>query len=382
VFVRERIKALAQLCDIIVVAPVKWFPFDNLLAAETRPRVQRTEVQEGLDVHHPKYLSIPYVLRSLEGLFYFVSVLPTLWRIRRHFAFDLIDAHFAFPDGFAAVLLGKVFRKPVVITLRGTIGPHSRRRLRRAFITYALRRADGLLAVSASLKQQAVSLGIAPDRIRVASNGVDIERFRPLPESETRSKLDLPVDRRILLSVGHLTERKGFHRLIGALPDLLPRFPDLLLVIVGGPTYGDSHQRRLKGLIAESGLEEHVLLAGTQPHDRVPLWLSACDVFCLWTHGEGWANVFLEAMACGKPVVTTRVGGNEEVVASDDLGILVELGDTAGMVRALSEALERQWDHAGIRRYATRHTWDRVAETVFDAWTDAVAVGSREPKAI
>jgi teichuronic acid biosynthesis glycosyltransferase TuaC len=375
VFVRERIKALAHHSEVRVVAPVKWFPFGHLLAATTRSRVARRETQDGLEVFHPRYFTFPSVLRSLDGFLYFLSVLRIVRKVRRDFPFDLIDAHFAYPDGFAAVLLGKFFGTPVVITLRGTIQVHCRYRVRRALVLYCLRRANNILSVSAWLKAQAVSLGIPPQKIQVARNGVDIDRFRPLPMAEARTKLGLPPDRRILVSVAHLVELKGFHRVIDLLPSLLGEFPDLLYVIVGGPTYGASYLRRLRKLIASRDLGDHVLLAGRQMHERIPLWLNAGDVFCLATRTESFGNVFLEAMACGKPVVATRAGAIPEVVDSDDVGILVERDDTNGMIAALAEALRRDWDSALIRRHAELQTWDHVAERVLGFWVDALRNG-------
>jgi len=372
VFTLERTKALARLCEIRVVAPVKWFPFGHLLATTTRSRVARRETQDGLEVFHPRYFTFPFVLRSCDGFLYFLSVFWIVRKLRRDFPFDLIDAHFAYPDGFAAVLLGKFFRTPVVITLHGTIQVHSRYRVRRALVLYCLRRANNILAVSAWLKAQAVSLGIPPQKIQVARLGVDIERFRPRPMTEARDELGLPADRRILVSVAHLVELKGFHRVIDLLPSLLREFPDLLYVIVGGPTYGASYQRRLRKLIASRGLSDHVLLAGTQMHEHIPLWLNASDVFCLATRTESFGNVFLEAMACGKPVVATRAAAIPEVVDSDDVGILVERDDTNGMITALAEALRRDWDSALIRRHAEQQTWDHVAEHVLGFWVDAL----------
>jgi len=371
-FTLERTKALARLCEIRVVAPVKWFPFGHRLSPGTRARVPRHEVQAGLDVYHPKYFAIPYVLRFLDGFLYFLSVVRAVRKIRREFPFELIDAHFAFPDGFAAVLLGKLFNTPVVVTLHGGIGFHARYAIRRQLLRYSLRHADRIVSVSDSTKAQAVALGIRSDKIALANNGIDASVFHPHPTAQARTELGLPQDRRVVISVGHLREGKGFDAVIELFPQLLARFPDLLFVVVGGATYGGRYMLKLERLVEAMKLHDHVRLAGTQLHDRVPLWLSAADVFCLMTRAEAWATVFLEAMACGIPVVTTRVGGNAEVVASDDVGILVPGNDPEGMVRAIAEALDRRWDREKIRRYALQHTWDRVAERVFTVWTEVV----------
>jgi len=156
------------------------------------------------------------------------------------------------------------------------------------------------------------------------------------------------------------------------LPELIERIPDLLFVIVGGNTYGHDQDRELLRLADELGVADHVLMAGAQPNSDLPTWLSAADVFCLMTAGEGWANVFLEALACGLPVVTTKVGGNAEVISKDELGFVVELSDREAMRDRLLDAFDRDWDREALRAYAVEHTWERTADRVIRVWADVI----------
>lgn len=376
IFVRERLFRVAKACELKVVAPVPWFPFARFLRPNYRPDVPEKEIQEGIEVFHPKFFSVPGVLKCLDGLFLFLSVRSLVRKIQRRFDFHIIDAHFAYPDGMAAVLLARSFKRPVTITLRGTIVPLSKYLLRRLQIVYALKKASKVFAVSNSLKSTAVSLGIKSSKIEVISNGVDTEKFSPIPKDEVRQELGLPTRKKIVISVGGLVRRKGFHRVIRVLPEVIERHNDLLYVIVGGPTVEGNIGPELRKQVKESNLDNHVHFTGPLPHDQVRKWLNAADLFCLATSNEGWANVFFEAMACGKPVVATRVGGNEEVIKSSDYGILIDLGDQEQLRDAIIQALEMEWDHRKIVEYAFQNTWEKVAQKVLHEF-QKIAVSSQ-----
>ena len=365
-FVRARAVEIARRCEVTVMAPVAWFPFNQVFRGPERTNIPRFERQEGLRVHHPRFFSAPGVLKSLDGLFYFLSLVRAVRRLRREFPFDVIDAHFAYPDGMAACLLGRLFRCPVTVTLRGTIVPLSRYRLRRLQIVWTLRQARGVIAVSRSLKDVAVSLGIDPEKIRVIPNGIDTDAFQPRPAAETRKALGLPADRAVVLSVGSLAPRKGHQRVLEALPDVLAKRPDVLYVVVGGPGVEGDTGPLLKRMIKDLGLTEHVWLVGARPHSEIPDWLSAAEVFCLASSNEGRANVVLEALASGVPVVATRVGGLDEVVQHAHNGYLVEPGDRDGLARALVSALDTGWDRTAIAADWRDCSWERTATEVLD----------------
>jgi len=363
-FVRERMFRVAKECNLKVVAPVPWFPFARYLKPNYRPIVPRMEIQQGIEVYHPRFFSIPGVLKCLDGFFFFLSLLFPLKRIRKDFDFDIIDTHFSYPEGFGAVLLARFFNRPVTITLRGTIVPLSKYFLRRIQIIYALRKATKVFSVSNSLKEKAVSLGIESSKILPIPNGVDMEKFFLIPKNKARQELGLPFDKKIIISVGGLVKRKGFHRVLAVLPEVTEKYKEVLYVIVGGPTVEGDLGPELKKQVKELNLNSHVHFTGSLPHSEVRKWLNAADIFCLATSNEGWANVFFEAMACGKPVVTTKVGGNEEVVKSADYGILVDLDDQNQLKDAILEALDKKWDHGKIIKYASENNWENVARKV------------------
>ncbi|HET8532041.1 MAG TPA: glycosyltransferase family 4 protein [Methylomirabilota bacterium] len=366
VFVRERIARLARRCDVVVVAPIPWFPLNRWIRSD-RAGAARVDDQDGLTVYHPRFFSLPRYGKCLDGFFYALSLVPFLVRLRRRFAFEIIDAHFAFPDGVAATLIGRLWRRPVVITLRGSIARLSTYRLHRPQIRWALRRADRVTAVADYLRRIAIGIGVPGERVRVIPNGVDLGSFAPGDRTQARRACDLPADRPILLTVAAVYAWKGQHLVVEALPGLLERFPRLLYVMVGGarpeePEYVSALRRR----VAELGLEDHVRFVGPQPHAELGRWFNAADVSVLATRSEGCPNVLLESLACGVPVVSTEVGGVPEIVRSGVDGILAPYGDLAALRAAVRTALERSWDREALVRRAREFDWADAVEQALE----------------
>ncbi len=378
VFIRERMFRVGKHLPIVVIAPQPWFPFQSLIRIWRpyfRPSAPAFEIQDGVEVYHPRFLCIPGVLKQFDGLFMALGSLLTLRRLRSRFEFNLLDAHFAYPDGYGATLLGKWFKVPVTITLRGTEVPLSRFPHRRKRMIRAIDQADKVFSVSGSLKDYVQSLGASGDKIRVVGNGVDTTKFYPVDRMSARAKLGLSNDALVMISVGALVDRKGFHRIIELLPELTAKFPKLIYLIVGeGGPEGDI-SRQLKEQVETLDLVDKVKFLGAYSSEQLKIPLSAANLFTLATANEGWANVLLEAMACGLPVVTTDVGGNKEVVNQTELGTVVPFGEPKMLLRALVEALSKTWDHQHIRRYAEANSWDsrvNVLQAEFNSLVDRI----------
>jgi len=306
-FVLERIRRLATLADIQVVAPIPWFRAFRAQTLENQP-------SPIVPITHPKFWYPPKVLKYFRGAFLFLSTVREIARLRRSFDFDLIDAHFAYPDGFAAVLLGLWFERPVCITLRGTIVQWSRRPIGRWLCDWAMRHAARVIAVAESLADRAREGQVREDRLMTIPNGIDTARFQLMASEEARRQLHLPEHGRILISVGHISPRKGFHRVIRSLPRVLQSDPEMRLIIVGGRGAEEDNTPALHALVQRLGLSEHVLFVGPKTPDEIAVWLAAADVFVLASDFEGCPNVVLEAMACGRPVVASKVGDIERMV--------------------------------------------------------------------
>ncbi|HTT78075.1 MAG TPA: glycosyltransferase [Stellaceae bacterium] len=364
-FVVERVRHAAKLADIHVIAPIPWHRV-------VRGLPPRREVAAGLPVSHPVLWYPPKILGSLRGLFMFLSTFREIVRLRATFDFDLIDAHFAYPDGWAAVLLGRWFHRPVCITLRGTIEQWSRRPLGRFLCDWAMRRAARVIAVAESLAERARQGGIPPQRIAVIANGIDTDRFHPLDASEARRRVGWRTDGRLLVSVGHVSPRKGFHRVIRALPRILKSFPDAYVTIVGGRGAEEDNSAELRALAQRLGLADRVAFIGAKPPDDVALWLAAADLFILASDFEGCPNVVLEAMACGRPLVATKVGDIERMVPSFAGVLFDDPEDEAALADCVVAALGRKWDDTRIRNHVAARSWDDVAEAVAAQWQLAV----------
>lgn len=375
VFVRERVRRVAARCELEVVAPIPRFPLDGPARRAPRQEVPRLEHEGGIAVHHPSVMSIPAVGKSLDGLFYFLSLLPFLRRLRYRFAFELIDAHFGYPDGVAAALLGMALRCPVAVTLRGDETRLVRRPLRRWQLRFALQRAR-VIAVSDGLAGLARGLGVPAERVRVIRNGVDAGAFHPGDQGEARARLGLPLDRTIIVSVGAFVARKGHERILAQLPALIARRPELLYVAVGNAGGAQTRLAAIKRLVDRLGLADHVRLLVARPHEEIPCWLRAADLFCLATEREGWSNALSEALACGLPVVTTRVGANAEIVRDGVDGYLVPFFDAAAFGTAVVRALDEPWNRGAIAARATARTWDHVAGEVMEQFQAAVQSGT------
>ncbi|NUO78909.1 glycosyltransferase family 4 protein [candidate division KSB1 bacterium] len=371
VFVKERMTSFARWHghEVMVVAPVPYYPPIKLGARWKYSQIKTREEVEGLEVYHPRYFMTPKVGMSTYGMTMFLSVLPLIKRIQRKFDFDLIDSHYVYPDGFAAIKLGEHFNKPVVVSARGSdINLFARFPIIRRLLRHTLAHAEHVIAVCQALKDAMMQLGAPAEKISVIPNGVDASKFYPRDKEESRRALNLP-EKRIILSVGELIPRKGFHVLIKALKLCLAQrgVHDLCLVIVGEGAY----RNELEKLIAELQLEEHVKLVGAQPHAELRRWYSAADYFCLASEREGWPNVVLEALACGTPVIATKVWGIPEIITSEAFGILTNRNEE-DLAQALARAMNTAWNKAALVQYARERTWEKVARAVEETFEMAL----------
>jgi teichuronic acid biosynthesis glycosyltransferase TuaC len=364
-FVRERMFRVASHLPLCVVAPTPWFPLQRILRRWRpgfRPGAPAYESQQGIDVWFPRFLSVPGLFKRFDGVLLALCALPRLVRLRRAGRLDVIDAHFAYPDGYAAGLLGRWLNVPVTVTMRGTEPRHCGDAVLAPRVTAALNNASRVFAVSASLRRLAIRLGIEPAKVDVVGNGIDVDKFFPVPRELARQSLGLPTNARVIITVGALVERKGFHRVIDLLPALRRKHPALHYVVVGGSSPEGDMSGELRRQVQRLSLSDVVHFLGALPSDRLRVAMSAADLFVLATSNEGWANVLLESLACGVPVVATDVGGNAEVLSQSTVGSVVPYGDAQALYRAIDAALDAKWDAHDIRSFAEQHGWQRPVD--------------------
>jgi len=361
-FVFERTSRLAcrQGNLVRVIAPVPYFP--SWIPSGRwgiHSQIPREEVVGNLETHHPRYPLVPGVM-TLHGLLMFVGCYLTARRLHREIHFDCIDAHYIYPDGFAAVLLGKVLDLPVCVSARGTdINVFPSFVSIRPMIRWTLRQADGIMAVSAALEGAMTNLGVPGEKIAVIPNGVNLERFRPVQRTEARDRLGLPRQIKMVLSVGSLTEVKNHHLLISGFAQAFRTLPDVRLYVLGeGPLLHE-----LQDLTRKLGIEEKVFLLGSRPNEELASWFNAADISCLASSREGWPNVVMESLASGTPVVATRVGGIPEIITSEELGVLVEQ-NVDSLAKGMVLAFAKDWNRATLARHAQARSWDQVASEV------------------
>ena len=349
VFVETRLRKLLQTGKVraTVLAPVPWFPARHALFGKyaLHARTPEVEVRNGVEVLHPRYPTVPKFGMTIAPLLLYRRTLPVLERLLRREPFDLIDAHYFYPDGVAAVMLGRRLKKPVVVTARGTdINLIAQYALPRRMIRWAANNAAGVIAVSQALKEKLVGLGAVRERIQVLRNGVDLEFFRPA------ERKGAPGNRRkVLLSVGNLLEFKGHGIAIEALRSL----PDCELIIAGsGPD-----QAMFEAVARRLGVFERVRFAGALPQELLREQYAAADALILASSREGWPNVLLEAMACGTPVVACRVGGTPEIVTAPEAGVLLPERSAPALVRGLNNLFTHYPDRTATRRHAEQFSW-------------------------
>lgn len=379
-FIRERMFRVGRVRPIVVVAPQAWFPGQALIRRfrpHFRPMAPTRETMDGVDVLRPRFFSVPGLFKRWDGWLMALGAAPTVRRLVRAGRVNVIDAHFGYPDGDAARRLAGWFRLPLVLTLRGKEARQARSPLR-ARLTAAVRGADRVITVSSALRALALELGAEAARVQTIGNGIDAAKFRPVPRADARRSLGLPPDARVLVTVGTLVERKGFHRVIELLPRLLRTVPELHYLVVGGAGPEGDDSAQLHALVQRLGLRDRVHFLGPMPSAALPVPLSAADVFVLATRYEGWANVLLEAMACGLPVVATDVGGNAEVVSAAPLGRIVAFGDADALARALEAALQADWDRRAIRAHAQANSWDERIPQVVQVFDELLGERQRE----
>jgi glycosyltransferase involved in cell wall biosynthesis len=303
-------------------------------------------------VLHPRYALLPKLGMTITPALLFLASLRAFRRIARERDFDLIDAHYFYPDGVAAWWLARVLKKPFVITARGTdVNFIPRYALPRRQIQGAAKAAAGIIAVSAALKDALIELGVPAEKVMVLRNGVDLGLFHPEGREAARERLGLAGP--TLLSVGHLIERKGHDLVIGA----MQRLPDYRLLIVGeGP-----ERASLTGQVARLGLEGRVRLLGAVSHRDLQQIYAAGDALVLASSREGWPNVLLEAMACGTPVVASRSWGNPEVVQRPAAGVLMNERTETGIAEAVDRLFRALPTREATRAYAEDFSWDATS---------------------
>ncbi|MEM1510586.1 MAG: glycosyltransferase family 4 protein [Thermofilaceae archaeon] len=308
----------------------------------------------------PKFFTLPVeVVRKRNCYLAAKSCIKALSKV--NISFDLMHAHFL-ENGFIGASLKEIYNKPFVLTAHG--GDVYEKPFKDSWYNtlakYILQEAEQVITVSWFNAKKLLSLGVSNNKLHVIPNGYDEKRFKPISMYIARKKLGLPFNKKILLSVGNLVSVKGHVYLIDAMRFISRERDDTILIIIGTGILRDVLEKRSK----KYGLNDKIIFTGGRPHEEIPLWMNACDLFILPSLSEGFPTVIPEAMACGKPVIASNVGGIPEVVSSSDVGILVPPKDAEALSQAILEGLHRKWNMSTILNHAAKYSWSTLIKRI------------------
>jgi glycosyltransferase involved in cell wall biosynthesis len=365
-FNEQQVLALRNMLSIVsVIVPVDWRRMLKLRRDGFRAGQLGKPEWTGLPVSYPTFYYIPKLANWLNGPLMFLSILPQWLRVRKQHP-DAIFATWAFPDGFAAVLLGKLSGVRVVVKVHGSdVEILANETLRRVLTVWALNRASAVVSVSAYLRDLLVDFGVRPSKLCVIYNGIDDQKFCLMNKLDCRRMLELPETKKIVLYIGNLKKDKGVIDLLNAFATICSVDSNIELLFAGDGIA----KAEIENLGRSLGVSGSVRMLGRLTHDDLPQWINAADLLCLPSHHEGVPNVLLEAIACGTPCVATTVGGIPEVV-TPDAGLLVATGDVQGLARALTDSLATVWDRNKIRASLTAGSWAKNATQLADVISD------------
>jgi glycosyltransferase involved in cell wall biosynthesis len=354
-FNRQQFAALGKTCEVQVWAPLPWYPGQRLLGRFATHKVAldvpRSEEIDGLEVLHPRTLHLPKIGQGIAAPLFAASLLPLVRRYRDEV--DVVLGSWAHPDGCAAVALARLLGVPAVVKVHGTdINHGAKLRGPRRMMRAMLPEAGAIVTVSSALAEEVETLGVPRRRIHIVMNGVAADRFFVRDRSEARKELGLPVEGRIALFVGNLIESKGVVELRDAFAAISEQAPWLQLYCVGEGNARERLARELPG---------RMTLVGSQPFDKIPLWMAACDLLVLPSWNEGTPNVVLEALSCGRRVLATAVGGIPDLLSDPELGTMIEVHDTRALASALLAESQNDYEPKTIAELGARGDWDKSA---------------------
>lgn len=352
-YIHETARSLARLAELKVFHVSARYP--RIPGLQPRSYVD-VEVPaqfelDGIEVEALRYLALPVLSRVANPLSIRRVLLPRL----RAFKPDLVLAYWIYPDGAGALLSARTLGVPAVL---GALGSdiHVRAGLMQRLTRWTLQRAEAVLTVSEAMRSTSLrDFGMPPERVHTVVNGINTAVFRPQSQAAARAALGIEAQLKLITYVGRFVVAKGLRELLQAFAALYREDASRRLVLVGDGVM----RAELLHLIEAQGLRDGVLLPGALEPEAVSRWVAASDVLTLPSWSEGYPNVVVEGIACGRPVVATDVGGTREIIDVDS-GLLIPPRDPAALEAALRDALQRDWDHAGMAR-RMRRSWDDVA---------------------
>ena len=360
VFVKEQVKYLKNYFEkVYVISPVAY-------GVEYLRKTKHEDYEfDNVQVCFPKYGNLPLFYFYFRDFWIYLEKMAILKLIQKErIKFDLIHAHFTWPSGAVSVELKREFEVPVVITehTHVTLYKELKRKNKQYLRTWEL--CDAIIRVNKKDIPLFVGAGVSTNKVFHIVNGYDPRKFKPVLMDEARDRLGLEKERKIILNISRLYEEKGQKYLIETIKKVLEYRKDVLCIIGGSGPLKDKLERQVNDL----NLQDHVKLIGFIPDEVLSIWMNACDLFVMPSLSESFGVVQIEAMACGKPIVATCNGGSEEIITSEDYGLLCEPANPDELAEKILIALSTDWDGEKILEYAKRFTWENVAMKIMEVY--------------
>ncbi len=364
-FSYQLVKALKKHIDVTVVCPLPWFPNIKALSFMTKwyemAQVPEFHCFDGIDVYYPKYFMLPKISRSIQPKLQNNSSKRLIEKIHKNNAINLVNAQWMYPDGVTAINITRSMKLPTILTALGCdINDEIKYPEQKSMIISAINNASCVTGVSKALVEKMKLLGTQQNCFEYIPNGVDTTGFSPekYARHELSKKLGLNENEKYLLYVGRLSDEKGISYLLSAILKI-KKSGNLTFktIIVGdGDKYND-----VVSYIKENKLDNDIILAGLQPHEKIPMWMSCVDMLVLPSIREGMPNVILEAHAMGLPTIATDVGGIPDMISDGVNGFIIQKQNSDLLADAISNAFSRSWDRDRIRDHVKERTWDKIA---------------------
>lgn len=362
IFVKEQIRYIKNYFEnVYVISPV----------AYGVERFRNTSYEDyefdNVKVFFPKYLNVPLFYFYGQQLWVSIEHSMILKLIKKlNLTFDIIHAHFTWPSGVVAAKLKKEFNVPLIITEHTSNTFYQAIDLKDSKFIESWNQSDAIIRMKRSDITLFYDVGIPKNKVHYIPNGCDVNKFSLLDMKKCRNELGLPLNKKIILSVGHLSEVKGHYYLIDAVKQLINYRDDILCIIVGDGKL----RQKLEKQIKENEIGDYVKLVGSKPYSEIPLWMNACDLFVLPSLKESFGVVQIEAMSCGKPVISTYNGGSEEIIISEDYGLLCEPRNSKSLAEALIIGINGNYDQNKLVSYAKSYSYNNISKEVSSIYSD------------
>ncbi|WP_394826602.1 glycosyltransferase [Pendulispora albinea] len=366
-FNRQQFGELAKLCDLTVLAAIPYVPLAQRTGLPERAAklavLPEREVVAGIETHYVRQLYVPRVGIPVALPLYLASLWPFRTLAKQS---DIVLGTWAYPDGCAATVFARSLGKPSVVKVHGSdLNVVAKMPAARSYMRRILPRTDALVSVARPLSQLLEGLGARPGSIHLVRNGVDTSLFRPRDRGACRDELGIGREGSLIVFCGRLEPQKGLAELLAAFDQVRAVRSDVRLALLGDGVSRDEVRERV------SRMNGALIAPGARPLREIATWVGACDLFTLPSHNEGTPNVVLEALASGRPVVGSDVGGIPDCLADPCSGLVVPARDAGALARALLEALDRTWDPDAIVR-AGPGSWKESARALHDVLVSTV----------